>query len=77
MKIELLSKLRGNNRLETAENYSILAIVVGLIMFSVGVLLTIVATRGFSTILAMLGAVISFISTISLIDVWVMKESEK
>ncbi len=76
MKLEIFSKLKGNNRFETAENYSILFIFVGAIAFSAGIGLNILNTRGFSTILAMLGALVSFLSTVALIAIWVVKEFE-
>ena len=76
MKI-LFSKLKGKDMLETAENYSILFIFIGALVLSSGIGLNIISTKGFSAILAMFGALVSFLSTVSLIVVWVIKEFEK
>lgn len=69
-----LSKLKGKDKLETAENYSILLIFIGAILLSFGIGINIISTKGFSAILTMLGAVISFLSTVSLILVWLLRE---
>ena len=69
-----LSKLKGKDKLETAENYSILLIFIGAIVLSFGIGINIISTKGFSAILTMLGAVISFLSTVSLILVWLLRE---
>ena len=71
------SKLKGKDKLETAENYSILFIFVGALILSGGIGLNIVSTKGTSAILAMLGVLISFLSIVALIVVWVIKEFEK
>lgn len=73
-----LSKLKGKDKIETAENYSILFIFIGAIILSFGIGMNVISTKGFTAILAMLGAVISFLSTVALVVVWVLKEfSEK
>lgn len=73
-----LSRLKGKDKIETAENYSILFIFIGAIILSFGIGINVISTKGFSAILAMLGAVISFLSTVALVVVWVIKEfSEK
>jgi len=72
-----LSRLKGKDKIETAENYSILFIFIGAIILSFGIGTSVISTKGFSAILAMLGAVISFLSTVSLVAVWVIKEFEK
>ena len=74
---KILTKLKGKDKLETAENYSILFIFVGAVIFSLCIGLNILSMKGFTVILAMLGALLSFVSTISLIVVWVMREFEK
>jgi hypothetical protein len=66
--------LKGKDRFETLENYSILFIFIGAIILSVGIGLNILNTKGLSAILSMLGALIAFISTIALIFVWLLKE---
>lgn len=75
--MEIFQKLKGKNKLETIENYSILFIFAGAAILSLGIGLNIISTKGFSAILAMLGALVSFLSTVALIVVWVMKEFEK
>lgn len=69
-----LSKLKGSNKFETAENYSIFAIFIGAVLFALGILLNVVSTKGISTMLSMLGALISFVSTVSLVVIWAVKE---
>ncbi|MEK6910131.1 MAG: hypothetical protein AABW61_03590 [Candidatus Aenigmatarchaeota archaeon] len=75
--MNLLSRLKGKDKLETAENYSILFVFVGAIVLSVGIGVNIVSTKGVSAIMAMLGALISFVSTVVLIAIWVIREFEK
>lgn len=77
MVVTLLSKLKGKNKLETTENYSILFILSGAMILSFGIGANIISTKGLSAILTMLGALISFLSTVALIVVWVMREFEK
>jgi uncharacterized Tic20 family protein len=69
-----LGKLKGKDKFETAENYSILSILIGAIMVSVGIGLTIITPKGLPAILAMLGSLIAFLSTVALILVWLAKE---
>ena len=73
----MLLKFKGKNKLETAENYSILSIFIGARLLSIGIGLNIVSTKGLSAILAMLGAVVSFVSIVSLIVIWLIREFEK
>lgn len=69
-----LPKLKGKNKFETAENYSILLIVIGVIILSLGIGLTIVVPQGIPAILAMIGSFISFLATVILILVWLVRE---
>ena len=69
-----LPQLKGKDKYETAENYSILFIVIGAIILSSGMGLTALNPKGIYTILAMLGSFIAFLSTIALIFVWLAKE---
>jgi hypothetical protein len=69
-----LGKLKGKDRFETAENYSILSILIGALILSLGIGLTIITPKGFPAILAMLGSLIAFVSTVALILVWLVKE---
>ena len=67
-------KLKGATRSDTLENCSIAGIVVGVIMFAVGMGLTAISTTGISALLTILGSFVSFIATIFLIFVWLAKE---
>jgi hypothetical protein len=69
-----IGKLKGKDRFETLENYSILFIFVGAIILSAGIGLNILNPKGLSAILSMFGSLIAFISTIALIFIWVLKE---
>ena len=70
-------KLKGKDKYETVENYSILFITVGAIVLAAGIGLSALNTKGISTILAMLGSLISFLFTIVLILIWFAKETFK
>lgn len=67
-------KLKGRDKYETAENYSIAGIATGVVMLSVGFLLSILDPKGFSAILLMLGSFVSFVSTVALVFVWFIRE---
>jgi len=67
-------KLRGKDKLETLENYSILFIFLGGIILSFGIGSTIITPRGWPVILAMLGSLIAFLSTLALILIWLIRE---
>jgi hypothetical protein len=69
-----LPSIRGGSRYETVENCSIALIFLGALILSVGIGLTIISPRGLSAILAMMGALISFLATVSLILTWLTKE---
>jgi hypothetical protein len=67
-------KLKGSTRLETAENYSILGIAIGVVMIAAGIGLTAISTTGMSALLAIIGSFVSFAATVTLILVWLAKE---
>lgn len=69
-----LNKLKGKDRYETLENYSVLFICLGAAMFSSGLALTVISPKGLSVILAMLGSLIAFLSVVVLIFTWLAKE---
>ena len=69
-----LGKLKGKDKFETAESYSILSILIGALILSLGIGLTIITPKGLPAILAMLGSLIAFVSTVVLILVWLVKE---
>ncbi|MBU5537490.1 MAG: hypothetical protein QW818_01615 [Candidatus Aenigmatarchaeota archaeon] len=70
----LFTKLKEKDRLATIENYCILFIFLGSITLSLGIGLTVVNTKGIPVILAMIGALISFLSTVALIFTWLIRE---
>lgn len=70
----VLGMLKGKDRYETAENVAIFFTVVGGIMLSLGMGLTILSPKGFPALLAMMGSLISFLSIVFLIFVWSFKE---
>jgi hypothetical protein len=69
-----LPRLKGKDKYETAENYSILFILVGAAVLSLGIGLSALSPKGISAILAMLGSLVAFLSTVVLIFVWLAKE---
>lgn len=71
---DVLGMLKGKDRYETAENYSIAVIVFGAVMLSLGTGLTIFSTKGISVVMAMIGALVSFLATVALIFVWLAQE---
>ena len=66
--------LKGENRTETLENYSLAGVILGTIIFSIGIGLTIISTKGISVIIMMLGALLSFISSVAVVGVLFFKE---
>ncbi len=72
--MNLLSKLKGKDKYETVENYSIAAILIGGLILSSGIALTAITTKGIPAILAMLGSLISFLATVVLVFSWLVKE---
>lgn len=66
-------KLKGKDRMETMENYSIFFIVIGALSLSFGIGLS-VLTEKVSVVFSVFGAWIVFISTVALIVNWVIKE---
>lgn len=70
-------KLKGKDKYETAENYSIMLIIVGAGILALGIGLTAINPKGISAILAMFGSLISFLFTIVLILVWFVKGTKK
>lgn len=70
----VLGMLRGKDKFETVENCSILFIAVGAAMLTSGIGLTVLSPKGVSAVLAMLGSLISFLSTVVLIFTWLAKE---
>lgn len=70
-------KLKGKDKYETAENYSILLIIIGAAVFALGTGLSAVNPVGIAAIFAMLGGLISFVFTVILVIIWFMQGSKK
>ncbi|MEM0480821.1 MAG: hypothetical protein QXQ14_01375 [Candidatus Aenigmatarchaeota archaeon] len=71
---ELISKIKGKNRLEFLENISILFIFLGAILISLALFLNAFGIKYFDAILAMSGSLIIFIFLFLLIIVIFIKE---
>jgi len=65
---------KGKTRYEKMESYCIVILLIGALMLSAGIGLTIISTKGIPAIMAMLGSLISFLATVALIFVWLFKE---
>jgi len=72
--LSVRSRLKGADRYETAENWLLMLVVVGGVMLSTGMGLAIMNPAGLSALLAMLGAFLSFVATVFLLFLWVVKE---
>jgi len=67
-------KINSKDKLERAEGITILSILVSGIVLSLGMLLSILNTKGIPAILAMIGGFSTFISTLALIFIWMIKD---
>jgi len=72
--MKFLDMFRGKTCYERIQGCCMLLLVVGAIMLSAGIGLTIISPKGVSAILAMLGSLIAFLATVALIFVWLFKE---
>ncbi|MEM5853151.1 MAG: hypothetical protein ABIM98_07495 [candidate division WOR-3 bacterium] len=70
----LKEKLKGRDKFETAENCSILGIIIGLTLISSGFLVSMLNPKGLAAILLMIGSFIIFLSTVALVLTWIFKE---
>lgn len=66
--------LKGKDKFETLENWSIAITLLGAVVLAGGIGLTSIQTTGLPTIIAMLGSLVVFIGTIFLIVVWLWSE---
>ena len=73
-RLNIFRRLKGRNRRETLENYSIGGIIFGALVLSLGIGLTALNPKGLSTIIAMMGALLSFMSSVTLVISWLLKE---
>jgi hypothetical protein len=69
----VLGMLKGKDKYETAENYSVLFITIGALVLAAGIGLSAISARGIPAILAMMGSLITFLSTMILIFIWFVK----
>ena len=67
-------KLKSKDKLERVEGYCILFLLIGSVVLSLGIGLSILNSKGISAILAMVGSLVAFISTIALIFTWFAKD---
>ena len=72
--MKILNMLKSESKFEKMEGYCILILIIGAVMFSAGVGLTIIDPKGISAISAMLGSLIAFLATIGLLMVWFLEE---
>lgn len=73
----VLGMLKGSDKYETAENYSLLGVIIGAILLSSGIGLAAFNSQGIPVILAMMGSLIAFLFTVILIFVWIAKSFSK
>jgi len=73
-KITETLQLKSEDNLVRAEGFCILSLFFSGIILSLGIGLSILNTKGIPAILAMLGGLFTFLSTLALIIVWLIKE---
>lgn len=73
----VLGMLKGSDKYETAENYSLLGVLIGAVFLSSGIGFAALSSQGIPAILAMIGSLIAFLSTVILIFVWIAKSFSK
>lgn len=69
-----MPNIRGKDRFETVENFSILFIAIGSITLAVGMVIAGLNTVGLGPIMAMMGTLIAFLATVVLIYNWLAKD---
>jgi hypothetical protein len=69
--------LKSKDKFERAEGYIILFLLASSFMLSIGIGLSAISSRGLPAFMAMLGALLSFLSVVALIILWVWKEMVK
>ena len=70
----LLDMIKSKKKLEKIEGYIIVFLIAGSLIMSSGIGLTVVSTKGIPAIMAMLGALIAFLATVSLVFTWLLQE---
>jgi hypothetical protein len=69
--------LKSKDKVERVEGYIILSLLASSLLLSVGIGLSAVSGKGLPAIMAMLGALFSFLSVLALIIIWVLEEMVK
>lgn len=69
--------LKGRTRLETLENCTIGFVIFGGLVLASGIALSAWQTQGLAAILTMMGTLVSFLATATLIFIWLVKEIVK
>ena len=69
--------LKGSDKYETMENCALAGVLAGALILSFGIGLTSLSEKGLPAILAMMGSLIAFLSTVILIVVWIVKDFTK
>ena len=72
--MKILDMLKSKNKFEKIEGYCILVLIVGAVMLSAGIGLTILDPKGIPAITVMLGTLIAFLATVGLIVTWLIRE---
>jgi hypothetical protein len=72
--LKKILKLNSKNKFERVEGYCILSLIAGSLVLSLGIGLSILNSKGFSAILAMVGSLVAFLSTVALIFTWFIKD---
>jgi len=69
-----LPRLKGKDKYETAENFSILFIFIGCITLAAGMVVAGFNPVGLGAVMTMMGTLVAFLATIALIFTWLIKE---
>jgi hypothetical protein len=69
--------LKSKNKFERAEGYAVLALLASSLLLSLGIGLTVFSTKGLPAIMAMIGALFSFLSALALVIIWVWNDMVK
>ncbi|MBU5689670.1 MAG: hypothetical protein QXM68_00890 [Candidatus Aenigmatarchaeota archaeon] len=73
----VLDMLKSKNKFERAEGYAIFSLLIFSLILSLGIGLTAITTKGLTAVIAMIGALGSFLSAVFLIGVWAWEEMTK
>lgn len=71
--MNLKHMLHGHGKHETVERYIILGIILGVILAGAGIASTAIATKGATTMVALVGSFITFVFTVVLVFYWLLR----